>query len=328
MKISPQKLIELSTGYWKSRAFLTALEMGVFRELGSRAMSAIELASKLECDHQRLRPLLGVLIELDLMESRLEDDMVQATELSRTYLDPNSPFCMEGAFLYASEMYGLWGELEGKLKSGVGEQPKPTKADTPAFLAGMEQRVKLLAPGVLPLLGLPARAKVLDVAAGAGAWSRLLLEKEPGLKVTLLEQPEIISSLRPMVESGQWGTTELLEGDYHNLNEVGEYDVVMFFGALHQDPKARLVQVLEQCWGAVAPGGQLWILDIFALNKKGEDLFAWLFGLNMSLTTEGGVMVLSEVEAACSELPGQCALSVRSIPVDLPYHLLQVRKEI
>jgi hypothetical protein len=130
-----------------------------------------------------------------------------------------------------------------------------------------------------------------------------------------------------MAQKG-WSDFELIGQDYHDADLEPTHDVVLYFGALHQEPMARLQQVLETCWRGVAPGGKLLILDIFAQDKKGEDLFAWLFGLNMLLTTEGSVMVLSEVEAACAKLADQAEVSSSAVPGDLPYHLIQVKKSV
>jgi hypothetical protein len=55
-------------------------------------------------------------------------------------------------------------------------------------------------------------------------------------------------------------------------------------------------------------------------------LFSWLFGLNMLLTTDGGVFELDQVEETIRGFAELGELKSHRVPVDLPYYLLEVRR--
>jgi cyclopropane fatty-acyl-phospholipid synthase-like methyltransferase len=202
----------------------------------------------------------------------------------------------------------------------------PTKKDTPTFLKGMHHRALMMSRMIMPLLQIGESSKVLDIAAGAGSWSWLLQQKNKGSSYTLLEQPELAPDMSTFIEQCGLTNFETLAQDYHQLEKNPIHDDVLYFGALHQEPMDTLFSVIETCFAQVAPGGTLWILDIFATGDDKEDLFSWLFGLNMLLTTDGSVFELAEVESAIQKLEHVEAHSAHRVPTDLPYHLFEIKK--
>jgi 8-O-methyltransferase len=318
--------MDLSIDYWKSRAFLAAVELGVFRELGSDGLAESVLAERLKLRPQGLKILLGVLKSLGLVEDRPETGEVLNTPLSQMYLNPDSPACMAGSFMYAREMFPLWHELEARLKDGASMGKTPTKKDTPTFLKGMHDRAMMLAHKLLPLLSISDKERVLDVAAGAGTWSWLLQKAGKGASFTLVEQPELCSDMSDFIADCGLRDFDAVPQDYHELELSETYEHVLYFGALHQESPEEMGQVLSRCYDFVKPGGALWVLDIFATGTTQEDLFSWLFGLNMLLTTDGGVFELDQVEETIRGFAELGELKSHRVPVDLPYYLLEVRR--
>ena len=325
--ISAKPLMDLSVDYWKSRAFLAAVELGVFRHLGSDGITEPDLAKELNIDSRRLKPLIGVLKSLELVDFRKETGDLIMTPVSQMFLSPDSPACMEGSFMYAREMFPLWDHLEDRLTQAQPVGLTPTKKDTPTFLRGMHHRALMMSRMVMPLLNIKPDAKILDIAAGAGSWSWLLHQKQKGVSYTLLEQPELANDMTDFIKQCGLQEFETLALDYHQLKANPIYNDVLYFGALHQEPMDTLVSVLETCFSQVAAGGTLWILDIFATGDDKEDLFSWLFGLNMLLTTDGSVFEIAEVESAIGKLDGVASHEAHRIPTDLPYHLFEIRKK-
>lgn len=323
--IAPTPIIELSVAYWKSRAFLAAVELGLFEAISPEGLPMEDVAKSLKVPISRLRPLAMAMVELQLAEITEQGDL-RPTTIANIYLNPESPASMIESMGYAREMYPLWNDLEDRVREEPPAGATPTKADTPGFLMGMHNRALMLSKAVLPLITIPEGAKTLDVAAGAGTWS-WLIQKNQGLSnMSLMEQPELCSAMETfIVEQGLEGAT-FIPGDYHELDLEPEYDVVLFFGALHQDRHEDLGTVLKNLWKATAPGGKLLILDIFAEVEGKDRLFPWLFGLNMMLTTVGSVFSAQEVLDAGKELPHLEKAASHIVPGDLPYALIELTK--
>ena len=54
-------LIALARGYMPSRIFLTAMELGVFTQLGTQGRTASEMAKRLKTDERAMEILLNAL---------------------------------------------------------------------------------------------------------------------------------------------------------------------------------------------------------------------------------------------------------------------------
>jgi 3-hydroxy-5-methyl-1-naphthoate 3-O-methyltransferase len=323
--IAPTPIIELSVAYWKSRAFLAAIELGLFEAISPEGLPLEDTAKELKVPLSRLRPLAMAMVELELAEITDQGDL-RPTPVANIYLNPESPASMIESMSYAREMYPLWNDLEERVKSEPPAGATPTKADTPTFLMGMHNRALMLSKAILPLIDIEPSAKTLDVAAGAGTWT-WLLQKEKGLKMpTLMEQPELCSPMEEFIKGQGLDGGHFLPGDYHQLNLEETFDAVLFFGALHQDRHEDLESVLQKLWSATAPGGKLLILDIFAEVDGKDPLFPWLFGLNMMLTTVGSVFTLQEVLDAGKTLPELSESKTHSVQGDLPYALIELQR--
>jgi len=325
--IRPDPIIDLSTAYWKSRAFLAAVKLGVFRHCGSEGQPLAVLAQSIQVSPQKLKPLIGVLKELDLIRTDEFTGDICLTKLAHVYLNPDSPACMETSLDYAREMYLQWDKLEERLQAPQQFNPTPTKEATPSFLLGMHNRAKMIAGAVLPLLKLEPNSRLLDVAAGAGTWSWLLQKQYDFSSLTLLEQPALMPAMKAFIESEGLVSANFIAADYHDDFSEDLFDAVLYFGALHQETSENITSCLEHLWDRVAPAGKMWILDIFVVDGESA-LFANLFGLNMLISSEGSVFELKEVETMLKTLPKLVQLKTHPVPGSLPYYLIEISKEV
>ena len=314
-------------GYWKSRAFLAAVNLGVFKYCGTEGLPFLKLSEAVNVLPEKLKPLIGSLVELGLIEYDEMTGDVCPTKIAHIYLNPHSPACMDTSIEYAREMFSQWNNLEERLQAPLGNNPVPSKQDTPSFLQGMHNRAKMLSEAVMPLISLRENDSVLDIAAGAGTWSLLLQEKFSITEMCLLEQPELLPSMKSFITKEGLSGARFVEGDYHDKFIEEIYSNVIFFGALHQEAAANLSSCIEHLWSFVEPGGRLWILDIFAV-KNDNALFAHLFGLNMLLSSDGSVFELDEVEKAINELPQLAQSESHAVAGSLPYFLIEITKKV
>lgn len=128
----------------------------------------------------------------------------------------------------------------------------------------------------------PAARRLLDVGCGAGNFSLRLLERLPGLEVTLVDLS------RPMLERAQErlaaaGCLRAIarQADIREI-DLGEqtFDVVLAAAVLHHlrsDEEWR--SVLGKLFRALSPGGSLWIFDLVtAATAPLEALFRRQYG--------------------------------------------------
>lgn len=89
--------------------------------------------------------------------------------------------------------------------------------------------------------------RCLDLGAGDGYMSAVLARAFPRSDVTALEVSKVaVTKLIPSRAEalGVLGRVNAVEGSFHDLSSLGQFDIIVAFGALHHSP--RLTKVLGQ----------------------------------------------------------------------------------
>ena len=323
--LSPAPIVKLATDYWKSRAFLASINLNIFGILGSEEYSLDEISEATKIKPAKLKPFMGSLVELDLVEQN--EDKYRATPMAQMFLMPESPASLAPSFRYSIEMYPLWDTIEEKLKATEDIPNAPSKKDTPGFLQSMHSRAQLIANLVMQNMDIGKDESLLDIAAGAGTWSLMLQRKFELSDVHCVEQPELLKHMQAFITDLGLKNAQFTAGDYHEWQADKAYDHVLFFGALHQNDEKDLNESITQLWKNVGPGGKLYILDIFTGANKEKDLFAYLFGLNMILTNGGNIHSMQLVHSIMDQLDGIKDVRSIALPGDMPYGLLIAERQ-
>src|SRR5262245_45303387 len=114
-------------------------------------------------------------------------------------------------------------------------------------------------------LATPHARRLLDVGCGAGNYTVKLLQRLPGLEVTLLDLS------RPMLERAEQRTraagssgVRSIQGDIREVNlGEGTFDVIVAAAVLHHlrtDEEWRAVY--EKLFHVLSEGGSLWVFDL------------------------------------------------------------------
>lgn len=110
----------------------------------------------------------------------------------------------------------------------------------------------------------PYARRALDVGCGGGNYALKLLQKFPGLKLTLLDLSEsMLARARERVIAAGASGVETVQSDIRTFSPTGRYDVIVASAVLHHlrgDDEWQLV--FRRLYEALAPGGSLWIFDL------------------------------------------------------------------
>src|SRR5262245_8496641 len=90
---SPARIMEVGIGFWPSKVLLSAIELGLFTELGNKGMSGLELQHALQL-HPRANPdFFDALVALRFLDRDGDgpDSRYRNTPESAAFLDRNSP---------------------------------------------------------------------------------------------------------------------------------------------------------------------------------------------------------------------------------------------
>jgi SAM-dependent methyltransferase len=142
--------------------------------------------------------------------------------------------------------------------------------------------------------------KILDVAAGSGAWSLAFAQAIPEARVTSVDFPEMTTITRGFAEKlGVAERYDYQEGDMRHLDFGRDiYDLVILGHIIHSEGEKWGKELLRKSYQALRKGGRLLIAEYIPDDARTGPVMPVLFGLNMLLhTEEGNVFTMRDYKA-------------------------------
>jgi 3-hydroxy-5-methyl-1-naphthoate 3-O-methyltransferase len=303
--ISPAMVMEDLTGAWRSRTLVAGVELGVFSYIAGGLRTAADIAKAADAAPRGMTSLLDALTAIGYL--RKSGTRYALQPVSAAFLIPGGKDYV-GAMAHALSLtWDAWKQLSEAVKNG---QPSET---VNVAAKGKEFFPKLVAsifPGnyaaaSVALSHFPEKQRrkihrILDVAAGSGAWSLPFAQAIPESRVTTLDFAELTPITREFAEKyGVADRYEYLErdlraGDFGN----GVYDLVILGHIIHSEGEKHGKEILRKAYAALRPGGTLLIAEYVANDARSGPAMPMMFGLNMLLQTEAGaVFTLREYRA-------------------------------
>src|SRR5688572_30319429 len=120
--LTPARIMEVGLGFWPSKVLLSAIELGLFTELGGgKAMTGRELQDALRL-HPRANPdFFDTLVALGFLDRDGDGptSRYRNTPETAAFLDRKSPQFMGGILEMANaRLYRFWGDLTDGLRTG------------------------------------------------------------------------------------------------------------------------------------------------------------------------------------------------------------------
>jgi hypothetical protein len=289
--VNPDPILRLATGYWASQALLTANRMGLFAALAGSSATAEEAAERLGSRPRSTRLLLDACAALGLLWA--DGERYTNTDLATTFLVPGSPAFLGDALRYSDDLYQPWGSLEEAVRHDAPTLP-PSEIlgedleKTRHFVRGMHNRALGIARGLVEVIDLAGRHRLLDVGGGPGTYSCLLTSRHDGLRATVLDLPAVVEIAREIIaEMGAAQRVATTAGDFLTTTWPANNDALLISGVFHRQSEEECQRLIASAFDALVANGQLIVADVFT-TPDGKSPFAALFGLNMLVSAPGG----------------------------------------
>ncbi len=297
--------MDLMWGGWSTCAVAAAMELDVFSAIASGSNTATQIAAAASANEGSMRRLLDALVALKYLTRKGE--RYGLSPHAATFLVRGSDLYMEGAGRLAIGQMMGWFQLASAVRTGA-PIPLPGGADAigeffamlvksifPPNYVAAKQAVASLSPGVR------ARIKnVLDVAAGAAAWSIPFAQANRATRVTVVDLPQVTPVTRQYAEKfGVAGQYDYREGDMREVDFGRQrYDLVTLGHVIHGEGRALGRRLIERCAEALRDRGMLLIGEFIPNDDRTGPPLAMLFGLNMMLhIPDGDVFTMKEYRA-------------------------------
>jgi hypothetical protein len=115
--VTPEHIMKLGAGFWASKTFLSAIELGLFSTLARAPADLPTLRKKLGLHQRSARDFLDALVSLRMLER--ENGFYRSTVDTDFFLDRAKPSYIGGVLEMCNDrLYGFWGSLTEALRTG------------------------------------------------------------------------------------------------------------------------------------------------------------------------------------------------------------------
>ncbi|HVF89703.1 MAG TPA: methyltransferase [Blastocatellia bacterium] len=329
--VTPQQITEDLWAAWKTQALVAGIELAVFTHISEGKKTAKEIAKAARASLKGMERLLDALVAIGYLTRKGE--RYGLAPVSEKFLVSTGQTYMGGMAFSTKLVWESWGHLTESVRTGRpvdtvdGDEggreffPKLVSAIFPASYAAARATV-----AALPRKALGNIKRILDVAAGSGAWSIAFAQAIPDARVTVIDYPEVTPITRQFTE--RMGVADRYDYVEGNLRELdfgrGQYDLVILGHIIHSEGEKWGRKLVKKSHKALSDGGQLLIAEMVPNDARTAPPIPLLFGLNMLLhTDQGDVFTMREYR---EWLKGTGFKSVKTINAPAPSPLILATK--
>jgi hypothetical protein len=296
----PDRIMQVGLGFWGSKALLSAVEMGVFTELGRGPEEFHELAGRLGLHPRAARDFLDALVALGFLH-RTQEHYCNAPEAD-FFLDRNKPSYLGGILEMANaRLYGFWSHLTEALRTG---QPQnEAKHDTagspfaalysdPARLKGFLSAMSAISHAANMAIARKVKwadyRTYADLGTAQGDLAVQIALENPHLQGIGLDLPEVAPIFEEYAQvHGVEERVRFEPGDFFH-DDLPEVDAFTMGHILHDWDLEQKKMLIAKSFEALNSGGALIVYDAIIDDDRSKNAFGLLMSLNMLIETPGG----------------------------------------
>jgi hypothetical protein len=295
-QLDPSHIMQVGMGFWASKTVLSAVELGVFTELGSEEMTGEEIGARLGLHPRAIYDFLDTLVALKFLERDGDgaEGRYRNTPESAAFLDKHSPMYLGGLLeMCNSRLYRFWGDLTEALQTGkpqnevkhTGKQMFEELYADPARLEQFMEAMRGIQLGNFHVLAekfdFSKYETVCDVGGATGALCAILAQHHPHLRCTTFDLPVVAPIAEKTVAAGGLGDrVAVASGDFF-ADPLPAADVVTMGNILHDWNLDGKMHLIRSAYEALPEGGALIAIESIIDDARRENAFGLMMSLNM-----------------------------------------------
>jgi SAM-dependent methyltransferase len=302
VQITPDRIMQMSHGFWPAAIISSAAAYDFFTHIAHGHDTADAVASAAGTDPRGTRMVLDALVALEFL-TKQQDARYALTPESDTFLVRDRRTSIAEMIAgHPPLMWDDWGRLREALKTG---RPVRTVDDAESggeFFPKLIRMIMSLSLGpadaVAEYLGIGSTltgARILDVGAGACAWTIPFARRDRTAAITAFDLPSVLREAAKIVQ--EFGVAEpfrMQPGDYRTDEFGRDYDVVIFGNICHIETPDTNRQLFARALRALKSGGRLVIGDMLPNEDRTGPPFPVMFAINMFLHGDGDTYTFNE----------------------------------
>jgi len=287
-----ETLLNLSSGFLKSRIFLSAVELNLFGKLSKAPRNVAELCQEEGWDARGLAILLDALAAMGLISKSPGGAYGLPPSLSRLLVEGTEESILP-MIRHQGHMWRRWSNLSEIVRAGTNENGTDTgfrsDDETDAFIGAMHVVARGMAETVAGSIDLSHYRRMLDVGGGPGTYTIAFLKKAPQMRATLFDLPPVVEIARKRLhEAGFIDRVDIVAGDYDSDGLPAGHDLALLSAIIHSESRSGNRTLYEKVDESLLPGGAILIRDHIMDATRTVPEAGALFAVNMLVATEGG----------------------------------------
>jgi hypothetical protein len=293
----PDRILDIGYGFWKSKALLSAVELGLFTELGGAALACEGLAERLGVHPRGARDFFDALVALELLDRDAEGRYANRADCA-PFLDRRSSSYLGGRLDHLNvRLYPRWRHLTQALRTGEPQSELGTggyaalyadDSALEAFLTGMSGGSLLPAMMLARVIPWHSYRTVIDIGTAQGRVPVEIARVHPHLGGGGFDLPQVEAAFASFVrEHGMGQRLRFYPGDFLK-DELPRADVLVMGRILHNWDLSTKKMLLQKAHRTLTPGGALVVYDTLIDDDRRSRAQALLASLNMLIETAGG----------------------------------------
>ncbi len=291
-------IIQTGMAFWASKTVLTAVELGVFTELGSGPLDAESLRQRLSLHPRSAVDFFDALVALKFLQR--EDGRYANTPDTALFLDRRQPTYAGGILeMGNARLYGYWGSLTEALRTGQPQNEVKTGGDLFGAVYGSPEKLEGFLSAMTGVSMGAAHAiaakfpwqnyrTLADVGCAQGAVPVIVAQAHPHLSAIGYDLPVV----RPVFEkftdaAGVADRVKFQDGDFFH-DAMPSTDVLVMGHILHDWDLDQKRALLAKAYAALPEGGALIVYEALIDDDRRQNAFGLLMSLNMLIETPGG----------------------------------------
>ncbi|MFO0905920.1 MAG: class I SAM-dependent methyltransferase [Pirellulales bacterium] len=303
---NPGLIFDTLNAFQRSFALRGAIELDLFSALARGADTAAALAPAVGADERALRILCDFLTVHGFLQKQSE--RYSLTPTAALFLDRDSPHYMGKmvGFIHSPHLLDAFRDVASLVRrGGTLLEGKGTVEDE--FEGWVE-----FAKSMMPMMRPPAHfisewasrqasgpIRVLDIAAGHGAFGIAIAQRNPEAQVVALDWGKVLEvAVENAAAAGVADRYSLLPGDALQLDYGQGFDFVLLTNFLHHFDRPTCVSVLRKAASALSERGQVVTLEFVPNEDRVSPPVPATFSFTMLGTTPAGdAYTFAEYEA-------------------------------
>lgn len=295
---SPARLLQLGLGFWGPRAFLSAVELGLFSVLAKGPLDEGQLRERLSLHPRSARDFFDSLVALGLLE-RTGSSYRNAADVD-AFLDRAKPGYVGGLLeMAATRLYPSWAALTEALRTGLPQNEAKNGGDPfvalyadserlRGFLSAMTGASMSSARAIATKFPWKAYQTFVDVGAAQGCVPVQVALAHGHLNGVAFDLPQVGPIYEDYVRSfGLAARLKFQAGDFFR-DPLPEADVLIMGHILHDWSLQQKHLLLQKAYAALPRHGALIVYDAMIDDARRRNVMGLLMSLNMLIETPQG----------------------------------------